>query len=65
MDPRYVEHRDNYDEFNEEDTFVTEKWLPEPRLPDLDLPHSELDLTVSFDTILSEGAPSTKPTTTE
>lgn len=28
--------------------------LPEPRLPDLDLPQSELDLTTTFETILAE-----------
>ncbi|CAL1704544.1 unnamed protein product [Somion occarium] len=28
--------------------------LPEPRLPDLELPQSELDLTVTFESLLSE-----------
>ncbi len=28
--------------------------LPEPRLPDLDLPQSELDLTTTFASILAE-----------
>ena len=28
--------------------------LPEPRLPDLDLPQSELDLTTTFESILAE-----------
>ena len=33
--------------------------LPEPKLPDLDLPQSELDLTMTFDSIFAELA--TKP----
>lgn len=28
--------------------------IPEPRLPDLDLPQSELDLTTTFESILSD-----------
>jgi outer membrane murein-binding lipoprotein Lpp len=30
--------------------------LPEPKLPDLDLPQSELDLTMTFDSIMSESS---------
>ncbi|TCD68900.1 hypothetical protein EIP91_009450 [Steccherinum ochraceum] len=32
--------------------------LPEPKLPDLDLPQSELDLTMTFDSIFAEMAAS-------
>ncbi|EKM55608.1 uncharacterized protein PHACADRAFT_256341 [Phanerochaete carnosa HHB-10118-sp] len=32
--------------------------LPEPRLPDLDLPQSELDLSTTFESILSESSSS-------
>ncbi|GJE86921.1 hypothetical protein PsYK624_030040 [Phanerochaete sordida] len=41
--------------------------LPEPRLPDLDLPQSELDLTTTFESILAEsiasGSAATEPET--
>ena len=32
--------------------------LPEPRLPDLDLPQSELDLTMTFESIMSDSVSS-------
>ncbi|KAI0093916.1 hypothetical protein BDY19DRAFT_902619 [Irpex rosettiformis] len=37
--------------------------LPEPKLPDLDLPQSSLDLTMTFDTILSSANTSPEPET--
>ncbi|KAJ3486608.1 hypothetical protein NLI96_g4136 [Meripilus lineatus] len=56
---------DDDDEFDKESPYVAEKRLPEPRLLDLDLPHSELDLTMTFDSILSEGVSHQKPFTPE
>lgn len=66
LDSCYRQPRDDdYGDFNQENAFVAEKRLPEPRLLDLELPHSELDLTLTFDSILSEGVASTKATTEE
>lgn len=35
--------------------------LPEPKLPDLDLPQSSLDLTITFDSILTSMNTSPEP----